>query len=120
MHYRLLYQYTSCWLLLNKRNLMLISYANVDFLSRDGAANIQILGLLTRGQCRVSDTQVTIRPFDLSLICGILILQYNYRLHYLPLTHVLCRTQSHPTLCFYYYLFHFRTLKFALVIITLL
>ena len=41
MHYLLLYQYTSFWLLL--------------------AADIQIWALLTRSRCRVPDTQVTVK-----------------------------------------------------------
>ena len=41
---------------------MLLSYAIVDFyLLYDGAADMQILALLTRGQCRVTDTQGTVK-----------------------------------------------------------
>lgn len=44
---------------------MLLSYAVVGFyLSYDGATGMQICVLLTRSQCRVSDTQVTIS------VCG--------------------------------------------------
>ena len=41
---------------------MLLSDTIVDFhLSYDGAVDIQILALLTRSQCKVSDTQVTVK-----------------------------------------------------------
>ena len=41
---------------------MLLSYATVDFHEfYYGAANIQIGTLLTRSQCGVSDTQVTVK-----------------------------------------------------------
>ena len=41
---------------------MLLSYATVDFyFFYDGTADMQIWALLRRKQCRVSDTQVTIK-----------------------------------------------------------
>ena len=72
---------------------MLLSYATVDFylfydgaadmpatvvfyLFYDGAADMQIWALLTRSQCRVSDTQVTIKAlgplFSLNIFFSIL------------------------------------------------
>ena len=42
--------------------MMLLSDTIVDFhLFYDGAVDIQIWALLTRGQCKVSDTQVTVK-----------------------------------------------------------
>ena len=67
MYYLLhvLYQYTAHWLLLCLGIMMLLSYTNntmVDFhLFYDGAVDIQIWALLTRIQCKVSDTQVTFK-----------------------------------------------------------
>ena len=47
---------------------MLLSYVVVGFyLSYDGATGMQICALLTRSQCRVSDTQVTVRHVGLFL-----------------------------------------------------
>ena len=44
---------------------MLLSYATVDFhLFYEVAADMQIGALLTRSQCRVSDTQVTVKAFE--------------------------------------------------------
>ena len=43
---------------------MLLSYVAVDFYTcifYDGTADIQIRAFLTRRQCRVSDTQVTVK-----------------------------------------------------------
>ena len=41
---------------------MLLSYASVDFyLFYDGAFDMQIWALLTRSQCRISDTRVTVK-----------------------------------------------------------
>ena len=41
---------------------MLLSYADVDFcFFSDGAADMQISALLIRSQCRVSDTQATVK-----------------------------------------------------------
>ena len=41
---------------------MLLSYAIVDFyLCYDGAVDMQIWALLTKSQCRVSDTLVTVK-----------------------------------------------------------
>ena len=57
----LLYQYTVHWLLLYYGILMLFSDAIVDFyFFFDEAIDMQIWALLTRSQCRVSDTQVTV------------------------------------------------------------
>ena len=51
---------------------MLLSDTIIDFhLFYDGAVDIQIRALLTRSQCKVSDTQVTIKA------CGPLVL-YNF------------------------------------------
>ena len=48
---------------------MLLSDTIVDFhLFYDGAVDIQILALLTRSQCKVSDTQVTVKA------CGPLVI----------------------------------------------
>ena len=48
---------------------MLLSYTIVDFhLFHDGAVDIQILAPLTRSQCKVSDTQVTVKA------CGPLVI----------------------------------------------
>ena len=67
MFYLLLYQYTAHWLLLYEGILMLITYSIIDFhLFYDGAADIQICALLTRSQCKVSDTQVIVKA------CGLL------------------------------------------------
>ena len=42
--------------------MMLLSYTMVDFhLFYDGAVDIQIWALLTRSQCKASDTQVTVK-----------------------------------------------------------
>ena len=50
---------------------MLLSYTMADFhLFYDGAVDIQILALLTRSQCKVSDTQVTVKA------CGPLVLSF--------------------------------------------
>ena len=49
--------------------MMLLSVTIVDFnLFYDGAVDIQIWALLTRSQCKVSDTQVTVKA------CGPLVL----------------------------------------------
>ena len=41
---------------------MLLSYTIIDFhLFYDGAVDIQIRAPLTRSQCKVSDTQVTVK-----------------------------------------------------------
>ena len=48
--------------------MMLLSYTMVDYhLSYDVAVDIQISTLMTRSQCKVSDTQVTVKA------CGPLI-----------------------------------------------
>ena len=48
--------------------MMLLSNTIVDFhLFYDGAVDIQIGALLTRSQCKVSDTQVTVQ------VCGPLV-----------------------------------------------
>ena len=51
---------------------MLLSYTIVDLhLLYDGAVEIQILAPLTRSQCKVSDTQVTVKacgPLVITLI----------------------------------------------------
>ena len=53
---------------------MLLSYTIVDFhLFYDGAVEIQILAPLTRSQCKVSDTQVTVNA------CGPLVLYWKWR-----------------------------------------
>ena len=73
MYYLLLYQYTAHWLLLCLGIMMLLSYTNytmVDFhLFYDGAVDIQIWALLTRIQCKVSDTQVTVKACG-ALVCS--------------------------------------------------
>ena len=41
---------------------MLLSYATVDFLLfYDAVADIQIRALLTKSQCKVSETEVTVK-----------------------------------------------------------
>ena len=50
--------------------MMLLSDTIVDFhLFYDGAVDIQIWALLTRSQCKVSDTQVTVKA------CGPLVVK---------------------------------------------
>ena len=62
MHYLLLYQFTPHWLLFYSGNIMLLCYATADFhLFYDVAADVQKWALLTRSQCRVSDTQVPVK-----------------------------------------------------------
>ena len=64
MHYMYLqlYQYTTHWLLLYKGIIMLLSCAIVDFYQfYDMAVDMQIWALLTKSQCRVSDTHVTVK-----------------------------------------------------------
>ena len=62
MQYLLLYQYTAHWLLLCQGIMMLLSYTIVDFhLFYDGAVDIQIWAPPTRSQCKVCDTQVTVK-----------------------------------------------------------
>ena len=52
--------------------MMLLSYTIVDcHLFYDGAVNIQIRAPLTRIQCKVSDTQVTVKA------CGPLVYELN-------------------------------------------
>ena len=52
---------------------MLLSYTIVDFhLFYDGAVDIQICTLLTRRQCKVCDTQVTVKA------CGPLVFKVIY------------------------------------------
>ena len=69
MHYILLYQYTTHWLPFHYGITMLFSYATVDFyLFNDGVADMQIWGLLTKSQCSVSDTQVTVKAVGLLLM----------------------------------------------------
>ena len=52
--------------------MMLLSDTIVDFhLFYDGAVDIQIWALLTKSQCKVSDTQVTVKA------CGPLVLCRN-------------------------------------------
>ena len=69
MHYLLLYQNTAHWLLLYYKGIiMLLSYDIVDFHFFYDGLLMLIWALLTRSQCRVSDTQVTIkahRPFHI-------------------------------------------------------
>ena len=61
MLYILLYQYISHWLLV-LREYNVVSYATVDIhLFYDVAADMQIKALLTRSQCRVSDTHITVK-----------------------------------------------------------
>ena len=57
--------------------MMLLSDIIVDFhLFYDGAVDIQIWALLTRSQCKVSDTQVTVKA------CGPLVDTYDWlRIH---------------------------------------
>ena len=62
MYYLLLYHYTHYWSLLCQRIMMLLSDTIVDFhLFYDGAVDIQIWALFTRSQCKISDTQVTVK-----------------------------------------------------------
>ena len=52
--------------------MMLLSYTMVDFpLFYDGAVDIQIRALLTRSQCKVSDTQGPLRPVGLLFKCSL-------------------------------------------------
>ena len=69
LYYLLLCQYTAHWLLLFSQGIMiLLSYTIVDFhLFYDVAVDIQIWAALTRSQCKVSDTQVTVK------VCGPLV-----------------------------------------------
>ena len=46
---------------------MLLSYTIVDFYYYNGAVDMQICTPLTRSQCKVSDTQVIVRPVGLLL-----------------------------------------------------
>ena len=58
---------------------MLLSYATVDFyLFFDGAADIQIWVLLTRSQCRVSDTHVTVKALGLLVLTVMVVNQYYF------------------------------------------
>ena len=71
-NYLLLCQYMAYWLLLYYGIIMLLSNAIVDFyLFYDGVLHMQIWVPLTRSQCKVSDTQVTLKA------CGSLVLQYT-------------------------------------------
>ena len=60
---------------------MLLSFTIVDFhLLYDGAVGMQIWALLTRSQCRVSDTQLTVKA------SGLLVKFYHCIFpYYLPL-----------------------------------
>ena len=92
MYYILLYQYTAHWLKLCLGIMMLLSYTMVDFhLFYDGAVDIQIWALLTRSQCKASDTQVTVKacwPLVFFLIClqGLIWLIFLYSLLLKPLS----------------------------------
>ena len=92
MYYLLLYQYTAHWLKLCLGIMMLLSYTMVDFhLFYDGAVDIQIWALLTRSQCKASDTQVTVKacwPLVFFLIClqGLIWLIFLYSLLLKPLS----------------------------------
>ena len=56
---------------------MLLSYTIVDFhLFYDGAVDIHIWALLTRSQCKVSDTQVTVKA------CGPLVIHEKKIIHH--------------------------------------
>ena len=70
--YYLLYQYTSHWLLLCWRIMMLLSYRFFFYLYYNEAVGIQICTLLTRSQCKVSDTQVTVKACGPLVIMGFL------------------------------------------------
>ena len=71
MYYHLLYQYTTHWLKLCLGIMLLLSYIIADFhLYYDWTVDIQIWALLTRSQCKVSDTQVTVKA------CGALVFQF--------------------------------------------
>ena len=55
--------------------MVLLSYAIVEFyLLYDGAVDMQIRSLLTRSQCRVADTQVTVKA------CGPLVIFIYWKL----------------------------------------
>ena len=59
-----MYQYTAHWFLLFEGVIMQFSSAIVDFyfyLLCDGPVDMQIWVLLTRSQCSVSDTRVTVK-----------------------------------------------------------
>ena len=57
--------------------MMLLSYTLVDFrLFYDGAVDIQIWALLTKSQCKVSDTQVTVKA------CGPLLENNNILINF--------------------------------------
>ena len=72
VHSLLPYQYTAHLLLLYWGIIMLLSYPIVDsYLFYDGVVDMQLWFLLTRSQCRVSDTQVTVK------VCGPLELHYR-------------------------------------------
>ena len=92
MYYPLLCQYTAHSLLLCEGIMMLLSYTMVDFhLFYDGAVDIQIWALLTRSQCKASDTQVTVNacwPLVFFLIClqGLIWLIFLYSLLLKPLS----------------------------------
>ena len=66
---------------------MLLSYTIVDFHSFfDGAVDIQIIAPLTRSECKVSDTRVTVKA------CGFFVHKCNnFMLNILfqPFTHIL-------------------------------
>ena len=49
---------------------MLLSYATVNFYLFDGAVVLQISTLLTRSQCKDSDTQVTTSCIDCNNLIG--------------------------------------------------
>ena len=56
--------------------MKLLSYTIIDFhLCYDGAVDIQIWAPLTRSQCKVSDTQVTVKA------CGPLVLSFHRLLY---------------------------------------
>ena len=72
MHYLLLYQYTLHWLLLCERIIMLNSYSIVDFYCPMMGLFIHIYELFwLRSQCKVSDTQETVKAY------GIIIIKYG-------------------------------------------
>ena len=54
---------------------MLLSYTIVDF---NGAVDMQTCAPLTRSQCKVSDTQVTIRPVGLLYLLRVILSRFMF------------------------------------------